>query len=428
MAYQTQSNALVAYRLQADLGIPATGPGGSVLRVAGGTGGALTKAATESAEVRNDGMRTRGRHGIQKTAASWTAEASMGTWEPIAEAIMRDTWSAPDLVITETTGGLLSITTTANSIVAAAGSWITAGLRIGDVVRLTNHSTPANNGRNLRIVGLTATTITVAEILTLNATADTAFTLTRPGGKLIQTGQMIKRYYTIDEWEGDIDQSQVMNDFVWGSMRFGMAPNGLITFDPGGIGTGRMSAALSAASPVLTNPTTTTSLPMAVVDATVRIGNNDMVDLTTLDITLDIGPTSPDVFGSGNIKYGPDVFTGQMGIGVNFSCLRKDLAFLQDFSDETQYSIQLLAVDNEPEPKNFFSIFIGNLTLGGSTKSAYANTGGPRTESVTVPMALVGQDSGTGRDPTMVKFQSTAAPSTTTRRAQPDPILVQQAA
>lgn len=412
MAYQSQSASIVAYKAQTGLGVPASGAAGSVLRVAGGTGGQLTKAATESNEVRSDGMRARGRHGIQKTAASWNAEASIGSWEQIAEAIMRDTWTPTPLVITETTGAppLASITTTANTIVCAAGSWISAGLRVGDVVILTGHTTLGNNSRNLRITGLTATTITVAELLTLNAVADTAFTITRAGKKLTQSGTLIKRYFTVDEYEVDIDLSQVMQDFVWGSMRIGMAPNGLLTFDPGGIGTGYMTANTTATSPLLTAPVASTGIPLSVVDATVRINGIDQIALTSLDITLDISPMSPDVFGSGQIKYGPDVFTGQMGIGINFSALRQDLQLLQDFAAETQYAIHVLAVENEAEPKDIMSIFIGNLTLGGVTKSAYSKDGGPRTQTVSVPMALVGRDvTGPANDATMIKFQSTGA-------------------
>ena len=134
-----------------------------------------------------------------------------------------------------------------------------------------------------------------------------------------------------------------------------------------------------------------------------------MVDLTSFDLTMDISPMAPDVFGSGNIKYAPDVFTGQMGLGVNFTCLRKDLQMLQDFIAETQYSISILAVENEAEPKSFMSIYIPNLTLGGLTKSAYAKEGGPRTQSVTVPMALIGKDVGGPEiDGTMIKIQTSA--------------------
>jgi hypothetical protein len=398
--------------VQTALGTPATGAGASVLRVAGGTGGQLTKASTESNEVRYDGMRTRGRHGTQKTAASWSGEASLDTYDTILEALIRDTWSAPDLVLTETSGApaLGSITTTANTIVATAGSWITLGLKVWDVIRLTNHTSAGNNSRNLRIVGLTALVITVAETLTLNATPDTAFTITRPGKKLIQSGiPPIKRYFTVEEYEIDIDQSQSLPDFVWGSMRIGMGANGIITMDPGGMGTGQFNINQTAGSPIFTAPTTTNTLPLAVVDATIRIGAGDMIDLTSFDMTLDISPMSPDVFGSGQIKYGPDVFTGQMGIAVNFTALRKDLIMLQDFAAETQYTINLLAVENEIEPKSFISFTLGNLTLGGLDKSAYAKEGGPRTQSITVPMALIGKDvTGPANDATMIKIQSSS--------------------
>jgi hypothetical protein len=212
----------------------------------------------------------------------------------------------------------------------------------------------------------------------------TTFSVIRSGKKLIQSGSLVKRYFTVDEYAMDIDQSQVLSDFVWGAMKFTMAPNGIITFDPSGIGTGQMSGLTPAASPSLTAPIATTSLPLAVVDATLLIGTgvgaSDSIDLTSLDVTLDISPMSPDVFGSGQIKYGPDVFAGQMGIAVNFSCLQRDLQFLQDFAAETQYAIHLLAVENTAEPKNFFSMFMGNLTLGSVTRSAYSNQGGPRTQ------------------------------------------------
>jgi hypothetical protein len=261
MPYQTQSNIITAYKVQTGLGVQATGAGGTVLRMAGGAGANLTKAAVESNEVRRDAMRIRGRHGTLKTSGQWAHEASLGSAEPMLQAVMRDTWDAADLVITEATGGLTSITTTTSTIVNGGGSWITAGLRVGDVIRLTNHSSAGNNSRNLRIVGLTASTITVAELLTANAVADTAFTITRPK-KLIQysAGVLVPRYFTVDEYDVDIDQSTVLTDFVWGSIKFSMATNGLLTADPGGIGTGQIAALTTGASPLLTAPAESTAV------------------------------------------------------------------------------------------------------------------------------------------------------------------------
>lgn len=405
MGYQSNSNGYAAYKIHTALGSQASGAGGTVLRQSGGNGGSLSKAATESNEVRRDGMRTRGRHGTQKTAGEWSAEQSLGSHEPIVEAIMRDTWDAAALAITQ--ADFTSLTTTANTIVAATGDWRTLGLRVGDVIRATGLTDAANNGKNLRITGLTATVITVAETLIVNATPDTTCSITRPRKLIQNTAGLIKRYFTIDEYDADIDQSEVMTDFVWGSCKWGMQPNGILTADPGGTGTGKFDALAAASSPLLTTPTESTASPFAVVDATIRIGSVDVVDLTSFDLTMDISPTAPDVFGSGAQKYSPDVFTGQMAVSLNFTALRKDLQFIQDFAAETVYSLHVLAVENESEPKDFFSIFVPNFTLGGVQKSALSKQGGGRTHTVSVPAALVGKDNaGVGYDPTMIKLQS----------------------
>lgn len=408
MVYQSQSAGIVAYKVQSALGTQATGSGGTVLRTAGGTGGRMTKAATESNEVRSDGMRTRGRHGTQKTNGDWAGEYSMGSHDAIIEAIMRDTWGSADVELDES--DFTSITTGANSIVLASGDPRTLGIRVGHIIRLTNHASAGNNNRNLRVTGLDATTITVAETLTVNAVADTECEITIPGKVLKQSGTLVKRYFTIDEYESDIDQSEVLTDFVWGSMRFSMAPNGLLMCDPGGVGTGKFEALATGSSPLLTSPTRPTGEPLAVVDATIRVKGVDVVDLTSLDITMDIGPSAPDVFGSGAIKYSPDVFTGQMAITMNLGMLRKDLTFVQDFTAETVYELHVLAVENESEPKSFLSIFVPNFTLGSVDKSALSKEGGPRTQTISIPPALVGQKpTTTGYESTMIQFQSTAA-------------------
>lgn len=414
MTYQSQTQAYVAYKVQSGLGTQASGSGGTVLRTTGGAGGKMTKAATESNEVRRDGMRTRGRHGTQGTTGEWGGELSIGSHEAIMEAVMRGTWGSANLAITEATSGAASeITTTASTIVGNTGSWITVGLRVGDVIRLTGHSTAGNNSRNLRITGLTATVITVAETLTENAVADTAYTITRPGRVLINpaTGSLVKRYFTIDEYMVEIDQSEVMTDFVWGSMRFSMQTDGIIMCDPGGIGTGKIEALATGSSPLLTSPSEATNAPLSVVDATIRLGSSDLVDLTSFDIGMDISLNAPKVFGSGQQKYSPDVFSGQMGITLNLTALRKDLVYLGNYIDEDVLSLHVLAVENETAPEDFVSLYVPNFTLGDVARSALSKEGGPMTETLSVPVALVGKDNTGGAfDPTMIKIQSTYAP------------------
>lgn len=409
MTYQSNSNGYVAQKVQSGLGSQASGSSAKILRTASGPGIKLAKAATESNEVRRDGMRQRGRHGTQKTTSSYNAEASLGSHDDIIEAICRDTWTAADLTVTQ--ADFTSLTTTTSTIVLTSGDPRTLGFRVGDVIDLLNFSTAANNSTNLRITGLSSTTITVPETLVLNATPDTSCSIVRRGKKLTPWAgaSLVKRYFTLEEYEADIDQSTVLTDFVWGSIKFSMAPNGLFMLDPGGVGTGQIAVKSTGTSPFFTSPTATTAAPFSVVDATIRLNGVDLVELTSLDLTMDIGPSAPDVFGSGAIKYAPDVFTGQMSVGMNLTMLRKDLTILSDFIAETVYSLHILAVENESEPKDFLSIYVPNFTLGGVDPSALSKQGGGRTQTISIPPALVGIDNtGTGFDASMIKFQTTA--------------------
>jgi hypothetical protein len=418
VAYQSQTNALMAYKVQSGQGVPASGGGATQLRLADGSAGLkMTKAVTESAEVRPDGMRSRGRHGSQKTTGAWNHQAAVGSCEPIIEAIMRDTWSAAGLAVTQasTLGGsaaATSVTTGANTIVAAAGSWILQGLRVNDVIVAGGLPDAANNAKNLRIVGLTALTITTAETLTVNATPATTFTVTRKGKKLIQYsgGVLVPRWYTAEDYEGDIDGSEVASDFVWTNAKVSMGPNGILMLDPGGLGTGQFQTLTGASAPLFTSPTLNTATPLSVVDATLRLGTTDLVELTAFDVTMDIGGNAPDTFGSGGQKYSPTVFTGQMGVNISLTALRKDLAYVANYIAEDVLTLHCLAVENTAEPKNFLAFSLTNFTFGSVDKSALNRAAGPRTQTIQIPVGLVGKDeTGGAYDGTMIKWQGTGA-------------------
>jgi hypothetical protein len=405
--YQTGSNALIATKKQVGLGVAASGAGASVLRIAGGAGVKLAKQAIASAEVRNDGMSTRGRHCTQQVTAAYNAEASLGALDPYIEAIMRGLWDATGL--TKTQADFTSLTTVADGILLNTGSPIAMGFRVGDVIRAAGLPDAANNGRNLRIAGLSANKITTAETLTANAVADTTCSLTK---RLINPQARLRSYFTIEEYEGDMDQSTVVQDFVWGSIKFSMSSaNSLLIADLSGTGTGQIQALATGSSPMFAAPVATTGSPFSVVDATIRLGGVDLVELTSFDLTLDIAPSAPATFGSGSQKFSPDVFPDPLQISMNMTALRRDLARLAGFIAETRYSLHILAVDNMSEPKDFLSIAVPDFTLGSVDPSAFTKQGGPRTETIAIPAGLVGfaTDTANGFDSTMISFQTTAA-------------------
>ncbi len=409
MAYQTQANGLVAFKPQASLGATESGASGFVLRTACGSGGKISKGAFGSQEVRRDRMRSRGRHGLRQTAGSYTVEVSLDNCDAFYEAFFRGTWEAA-LAVTEATASLTSITTDSGfTITAAAGSWITAGLRVGDVCVLTNHSTSANNSRNFRITALTATVMTIAVldggVWTTDAAPDTSFIITRPGQKLINpvAGADVKVYFTIEEYDGDLDLTEIYSDCIITGLRFSMGATGLLMCEISWVGTGLFTTASAGSAPTFTTPTESTGLPLAVADAVLRYGSTDFVDLTAWELTLDIGGVAPEV---GGAIISPDVFTGAMSVGMSFSMLWPDYGKMTDFLAETALTFQMVAAENEVEPKDFLSLFVPNFTIGGIDKSLLSIEAGPRTQTITIPPELVGLDTAGGAfDSTMVKLQ-----------------------
>lgn len=399
--YQSNFDGYVSMLVQSALGTPATGAGGTMIRLTGGTPGKLSKAAIPSKEIRQDAQPVRGRHGQQSTAGGpYGMELSIQSMDQIMQACMRSTWDAP---ITKTQSDFTSLTTGAHTIVLTSGNPITMGFRVNDVIDLLTLADAANNSTNLRITGLSATTITVAETLVVNATPDTTCSIVRLGRKIINplAGALVNRFFTIEEYLTDIAGGRLFNDCFWKSMKFSMAPDGMVGFDPAWVGTGAFAAASGAA--VLTSPTLITNPPMAAIDATLRLGGVDVADITSLDITLDNGAVAPKTVAA---KTAPTVAPGLNQVSMNITLLTKDLSYMTGHLNETGYSLSLKCVDNMAEPKNFISINVPNFTLGGADISSPSTAGGVRTQTISVPAALIGHDStGAGFDDTTMSIQ-----------------------
>lgn len=402
MPYQTNFNAYVAAKVQSAIGTPASGSGGFIIRQTGGTPAKLTKTAIDSKEVRRDAQHTRGRHGMQATTAGpYGTEVSIGSVDPIYVALLRGVW---DTEITTTQSDFTSLTTGAHTIILTSGNPITLGFRVNDVIQATGLTDAANNSKNLHITGLSATTITVAETLVVNAVADTSCSIIRRGRKVIMpaAGALVNTYFTLDSYEYDIDTSRVLSDCFVKSGKWSMAPNGLVMFEPTFVGTGDWTIETAGSSPLLTSPTLSSGAPLAVLDATLLIGGVVMADLTAFDVTLDTAPVAPAVAAS---KISPTVLPGLNTVTMNLKFLRKDTSWDADFLNESSMSLSVTAVDQAAEPKNFLSLNVPYFTLGSADVSALSTAGGPREVTISVPSALVGHDTtGAGYDDTMMSI------------------------
>jgi len=400
MAFQTARQIEVAYKAQAAIGTAESGSGATGFRINSG-GLNLTKEPIQSGENRRDGQRSRGRHGQRSVSGQYVADLSVGSFDALIAAILWSTFGSA-LVITEaTSGGPTEITTTSSTIVGNTGSWITAGLRVGDVFRLTNHSTAGNNSKNLGpILGLTATTITLpAGQLTENAVADTAFTITRPKKCIMGS---TRSAYTVEEREIDIDGSEV---FEWCRVSFveiSLQPNSMAQITVGMAGRD-MAVEEGGDSPNFSSPTYSTTQGLTAVECAIYLGSTQVTDLTGLTIRIDRRAAGIPVVGSVRT---PDVFDNDAEVTGSITGLRQDFTRTAAFLAETDLSLHVKFAENETEPADFLTMYVPYLTLASSSKSEIGQDG-PRTQTLEL---MIGKDErGGAYEATMIAFQSTAS-------------------
>src|ERR1051326_5885987 len=119
-------------------------------------------AAFRSNEIQPDRQVHTFRHGTQMIRGALRGELSPLTYKDFFGALWGGAWTAGH---SETiTTGTNTLTWTAGppgTLARTSGSWLSGGgFKKGDGVRVTGSSVTANNSRNLRIVALSATTMT----------------------------------------------------------------------------------------------------------------------------------------------------------------------------------------------------------------------------------------------------------------------------
>ena len=402
MSLQSAKNVKVAFAVEANFNTPpgaTPAPSAEFLRFTPSAGLTLTSATIRSNEQRADALQTMGRNGSEQVAGTYASEMSARSHDVLYEAIVRTTWS-PSLVITEASGQAASITTEANAIVGNTGDWNAADLRIGDVFRLTNHSSAGNNSRNLRISNLTATRIETFETLTTNATADTSFTITR-GKKLKNGATPVKRTFSVTQENVDIDGTQQFGGVRWTGMKVTGSPDGMATIEFTALGAS-MTTLTGSASPYYTSPTTHNTVPLVFADAKINVSGVDIIVATAFELNYAINAATQPVIGS---KTSPDVFDNDVVMTGSFSAIREDFDNVTAFRNETEFELHILLTEPESEPKDYISLYVPRCKY----TAADAPLGGDGAMIESLPFQTGAQTASAFRDATMLTLCTSAA-------------------
>lgn len=328
----------------------------------------LTKDTYQSNEIRPDLQVSDFRHGLRKVGGTISGELSAKTYgDFIAAALKKDFVAGVNV-----SGASISVAGAAGAwtITRAAGSWLTDGVKIGDVVRLTAGAFNANNlNKNVLVTAVTALALTG---VTLNGTSMTAegpiasAALTVFGKKSMvpQSGHTDKSF-TIEHWHPDVGAtgaSEVYTGCKVTKITFTLPASGMATI---AVEFGGRDATPGTAQ-YFTSPTpVTVTGVMAAVNGVVKVGTATGGTITSASIEISSAQSSEQGIGSNvadQVATGRVIVTGQVTAKFDSTMLR------DAFYNETETSAYLAFTADNTANSDFIAFAINRLKVNGASK------------------------------------------------------------
>jgi hypothetical protein len=355
-------NKTLARKVQVALGTAASGSGGQLLpRVDASFN--VTKDTYENNLIASHQQGTGATHGVRKSQASLNGLAMCSAYEAEQAALLRKAWAATSAISS------LSLTIAASgsnyTITRSAGDFLTGGIKVGDVIRLSGGSLdPGNVGVNCVVLSLTATVLTVnvvaADVSLVAEGPIASCTVTVTGKKTwVPTSGHTNLYFTYEEYFSDLTRSHVYKDFQPASMDVSMPATGNVTMNIGLIGLGSVSR---TGSQVLTSPTAEPSQAvLSSVAGKAYLGASPQSVITSCSVNINGNVTHGEaVIGSNLI---PDTQKGRITVSGSFSMLYDGDTQVSVFDDETTSSLILVLADDRTAGADFMSIVIPEIKL-----------------------------------------------------------------
>lgn len=277
----------LAYKKQSGLGVPASGSGGQLLRRETATFN-KANASYSSDEIVSSQQYTGDTYGPGQTAGQINGLLSPKTYADPLGSLNRSAFAA-GVVLTGLSLTIAAGSGTTFTITRGSGSWLTDGLKVGDVKRLSAGAfTGTAASINLLIVALTATIATVivpnGKVLTAQGPV-TGSTVTVIGKKTVtpSTGQL-NDYYTFEEQFTDVARNRVYSDVQIASADIAIPATGNSTIKLACLGLARTKSGTAS----LTSPTVeTTTAHLSAAQSVVFVNGAQTLVGTSLAIKID---------------------------------------------------------------------------------------------------------------------------------------------
>ena len=359
----------------------------------------LEKETYQSGEIRTDYQIQDMRHGVRSATGSLSAELSPGSYADFFAAAVAKAFAA------KTTLTAVSVTTTVvaggtGNIIRATGSWITDGVKVGDVIRL---SATANSAKNLLVTSVVALSLGVK---TLNSTelvavgTAAATDVSFPGKKTMAplTGHTDDSF-TFEEFYSDIGQSEVFTGNKVNTAALSIPSTGLVTADFGFMG---KDLAQTGTTAYFTAPTAqgTTGI-FAAVNGVLVVNGVAVAVVTDASININRNMQNATVVGSNSIA---EMFEGRIAVDGSFSAYFQDASFRDMFKDETEASLVIVLTTSNANTSDFVSVTLPRIKVNSNTR----NDSEQGIVSQHSFMALLNSAVGNGTEQTTIAIQDSA--------------------
>jgi hypothetical protein len=404
MTIATGVGKKVAYKKEVTFGVDPAAGGAQYLRRVTSTID-LAKDTYQSAELRTDYQVADMRHGMRKVGGNLKDELSCGTFKDWLAAIARAAWVAGTAI---TTGALTTISSQVGppgTITRSAGSFITDGFRVGDIITMSGWATTMTgaNATAYQIMAVTATVMTLdgltpaAFALVTKAAGDSVTVLRSTSKVMVPLSGHTDDSFTIEHQYTDIVQSERFNGCKMNSLDIQLPATGIATMDWNVMGQNAQSVASTGYFTTPTAPTTTGV--MAAVNG--QLIYNGVVNalVTSASIKIEGGMSVGAVVGSNQT---PSVFPGRVRVSGQLGIYFQDAATgRDDFWNEATPSLSIaMASDGGILPASIFVITMPKIKLGGFTRAD-----GEQGIIATAPFTALLPAATTGLDTTTISFQ-----------------------
>lgn len=330
----------------------------------------FAKATFESPEIRPDMQVNDFRHGLRSAKGSIQQDISPKSGSDFFAAVMGRDFAAGVSIsavsLTMATGSIVN-TIQLYTVTRSAGSFLTDGFKIGDVIRLSvGGLNAANINKNLQITSLTAL---VATVRVVNGSAMVAegpisgCTVSVPGKKtFIPSTAQTNKSFSIEAWASDINQSESYTGMKVSKAAVNCPTGGIadVTFDFAGQGM------TPAQTQYFTSPTSApTFASEASVNGAICVNDAPQTTVTGISFAIDRAMTGDAVVGA---FVAPQINPGIFKVTGSMTVLYSDNVLRDLFISETETDLYLVLTCDNTAASDFVAFTMPRVKLNSSVK------------------------------------------------------------